>query len=167
MIRVLGSTLIILLLVGCGTLMPSESTSEETARATSSIANRQTQSFSAVLEAAKPVTHDRSEISYSAESGQQASSDQAAWFERVTQIPMGVKLLLLAAGGLAIFFVVRLVMKHSAAATAVAGASDEAIASTIRWLRQKATSTTDPQVKVDLQGQVAELEAQRGRMKKG
>jgi hypothetical protein len=82
-------------------------------------------------------------------------------------IPAGVKLGLLAAGILAMLFALNRVRNASAAASAAFSAADGAMAQQIRRMRERAVVATDAATINALQAQIAELEAERGRLASG
>lgn len=91
-------------------------------------------------------------------------SEASGSFLSKTTIPMGVNLMLLAAGILAVLFAVRMARNSSAAANVAFQTADAGLASMIRSLRDRAAVSTDPGRIADYQTQIAELESQRGRL---
>lgn len=106
----------------------------------------------------------RERVEYSSELDTDHAADSAStWWSRTT-IPMGVNLLLLAAGILAVIFAVNRARQSSAAANAAFQVTDAGLASLIRSLRDRSAIATDPSRIAELQTQIAELESQRGRL---
>lgn len=98
----------------------------------------------------------------SLETDNHAASESDFWSK--STIPMGVNLMLLAAGILAIIFAINRARQSSAAANAAFQTADAGLASLIRSLRDRASTSTDPARIADYQTQIAELESQRGRL---
>jgi hypothetical protein len=105
---------------------------------------------------------ERTEFKSEVDTNNDATS-AAHWWSKST-IPMGVNLMLLAGGILAIIFAINRARNASASANALFGAADSGLASLIRSLRDRAALTTDPARVAEFQTQIAELEAQRGRL---
>lgn len=180
-----------LLLTGCGALLPSTNQRSQSAQESSKAVASQAQTLKKVVEGSKPpeikiggwgntvefagrlpdekpvVGIDvpyRESVQYksSLETDNHAASESDFWSK--STIPMGVNLMLLAAGILAIIFAINRARQSSAAANAAFQATDAGLASLIRSLRDRASTSTDPARIADYQTQIAELESQRGRL---
>lgn len=189
--KALVSILACLLLCGCGALLPSTSQRSQSAQESSKAVASQSQALKKVVEGNKPpeikiggwgntvefsgkapddkpvVGVDvpyRETTEYKSSLATDNDSSSKADFWSKSTIPMGVNLMLLAAGILAIIFAVNRARQSSAAANAAFQAADSGLASLIRSLRDRAATNTDPARIAEFQTQIAELEAQRGRL---
>jgi hypothetical protein len=79
-------------------------------------------------------------------------------------IPLGVNLILLAIGMLAVIFAINRARNSSLAVNALYQTFDSALAGQIRSVRERAILSTDNQTISMLNAQIADLEAQRGRL---
>lgn len=104
-------------------------------------------------------------VEFSAGTAQDVASKSSAKGSLDVSIPMGVKIGLVGVGLVLLAWGVRVIRASSAAANAAYGAADAALASRIRSWREKATTATDPGEIARLQASIAELEADRGRLK--
>lgn len=189
--RALASVLSCLLLVGCGTLLPSSNQRSQSAQESSKAVASQSQTLKKVVEGNKPpeikiggwgntvefagrlpderpvVGVDvpyRESVQYQSSLATDNHATSEADFWSKSTIPMGVNLMLLAAGILAVLFAVRIARNSSAAANVAFQTADAGLASLIRSLRDRASTSTDPARIADYQTQIAELESQRGRL---
>jgi hypothetical protein len=183
-----------ILCAGCSALLPSTNQRSQSAQESSRSVASQSQSLSKVVQGQKaPEIHvggwgnkvefsgkmpadqpvigvdvpqsgyqERTDFKSEVDTDNDATS-AAHWWSKST-IPMGVNLLLLAAGILAIIFAVRRMMNASAAAHAALSTADAGLASLIRSLRDRAALASDPARIAEFQTQIAELESQRGRI---
>jgi hypothetical protein len=108
----------------------------------------------------------REETTYSANNQSESKSalDSITKFE--STIPLGVKLTLLGLGIVVVIWAIKYALNASAAGKAAFSAADQSLASIIRGLRSEATTSTDPLDLAWLNNKVAELESERGRLKK-
>lgn len=93
------------------------------------------------------------------------SKDKATGFFSVT-LPMGVKLLLLAAGSGALLLVIWLIRRSSAAADAAFRVADQGAAVAISHVENALATTTDPTELSKLNALRATLEKERGKLTK-
>jgi hypothetical protein len=108
----------------------------------------------------------REETTYSANNQSESTSALESITKFESTIPLGVKLTLIGIGIVVVILAIRMALKSSAAATAAFGAADQSLAGIIRGLRSEATTSTDPHDLAWLNNKVAELESERGRLKK-
>lgn len=82
-------------------------------------------------------------------------------------IPMGVNLLLLAGGVIAIVIAIKIAKNSSASTKAAFDMADSVIAHRIRAFRERVAQSTDASELARLNAEIASLEADRGRLKSG
>lgn len=189
--KALLSICLLVLATGCSALLPSTNQRSQSAQESSKAVASQSQSLSKVVQGSKspeikiggwgnkvdisgklpeeqPVVgrdvpyQERVEYKSELATDNHAASESDFWSK--STIPMGVNLMLLAGGILAIIFAINRARNASAAANAAFGAADSGLASLIRSLRDRVALTTDPARVAEFQTQIAELEAQRGRL---
>lgn len=185
------SICLLALATGCSALLPSSNQRSQSAQESSKAVASQSQSLSKVVQGSKspeikiggwgnkvdisgklpeeqPVVgrdvpyQERIEFKSDLATDNHAQSESDFWSK--STIPMGINLMLLAGGILAVIFAVNRARNASAAANAAFGAADSGLASLIRSLRDRVALTTDPARVAEFQTQIAELEAQRGRL---
>ena len=189
--RCVGFLVLACLVTGCSALLPSTNQRSQSAQESSKAIASQAQSISKVVRGQKApeirvggwgnkvefsgrMPEERPvvgiDLPYVEETQFQSnlSTDHhadstATWWSKST-IPMGVNLLLLAGGILAILFAIRRARQASVAADMAFGTMDSGLAMLIRSLRDKAAVSTDPSRIAELQTQIADLESQRGRL---
>lgn len=115
-----------------------------------------------------PVAHTpyREETTYSSTGESKSNSALESITKFETSIPLGVKLAILGIGIVAVVLAIRYAINASAAGKAAASAADQSLANIIRGLRSEATTEENPKEMAWLNNKVAELEAERGRLKK-
>ena len=89
-----------------------------------------------------------------------ARSTEHWTYDLTTSIPLGISLLLVAAGLAAIILAIRSARRSSAAIDTGFQAADNALAAMIRQFRSKAASKPTPEI----HAAIADLEAERGRL---
>jgi hypothetical protein len=103
-------------------------------------------------------------VEFTAGSDQTVASKSSAKGTLDVSIPMGVKIGLVGVGLILLAWGVRTIRASSAAVNAAYGAADATLASRIRSWREKAVTATDPTEIAKLQSNIAELEADRGKL---
>ena len=176
-----------ILLCSCGSLLPSERQRSESVRATENLAVEQERTIRRVLEVTPQnslagtrvspgltgsrdpvvtVTPLREDLSYTTKTRTGAGSANRSEASLVESIPLGVKILLVAAGTGALVLAVRYAVK-SVRGTAIGEAialADSSLSASIRAKRHAAQVETDPATMARLNAEIAESEAERGRL---
>jgi hypothetical protein len=106
----------------------------------------------------------REEIHYSSNVDATDKEKTTESTSKSVSIPLGVNLILLAAGILAVIFAINRARNSSLAVNALYQTFDSALAGQIRSVRERAILSTDNQTISMLNAQIADLEAQRGRL---
>lgn len=106
----------------------------------------------------------RDEINYRSSLNTDADSDSAAKGKFSMSIPVGVSLLLAAAGILAVLFAIKRVRQSSAAVDVAMSAADQALKGRIQAFRDRAMLSTDPHEIAAANAHIASLEADRGKL---
>lgn len=106
----------------------------------------------------------REEIRYSSSVDATDKEHSEESLAKFVSIPMGVKLILLSLGILALIFAINRARKSSLAVNSAYQAFDSVLAGQIRGIRERAILSTDSQTISMLNAQIADLEAQRGRL---
>lgn len=101
-------------------------------------------------------------VTHTDESG---NSDAAGSFDETVSIPLGVKLLMLAAGIAALIGILIWVRRASPAVRAATDMADGIIQDAIHRVRSQAMTTTDPAKTAELTTIAADLERDRGKLK--
>lgn len=162
------------ILTGCGQLIPMKRSEQEGMKANQTIATEHELTVRRVVEpvigngltwsnGALPMRQDL-EIHDRATVAGQSHEEAKGWYKQT--VPLWVSLIGLGVGILIFFFAIKYARKSSPAVDAAWGAADNAVAGVIRNLRAKAVASTDAEELARLNGHIAELEGDRGRMRK-
>lgn len=108
----------------------------------------------------------REETTYSANNQSESKSALESVTKFESSIPLGVKLTLFGFGMVVVVLAIKYALNASAAGKAAFSAADQSIAGIIRNFRSEATTSTDPTDVAWLNAKIAELESERGRLKK-
>lgn len=106
----------------------------------------------------------REEIHYSSNVDATDKEKTSETVSKSVSIPLGVNLILLAIGMLAVLFAINRARKSSLAVNAAYQTFDSVLAGQIRSIRERAILSTDNQTISMLNAQIADIEAQRGRL---
>jgi hypothetical protein len=106
----------------------------------------------------------REEVHYSSNVDATDKEKTTESTSKSVSIPLGVNLILLAIGMLAVIFAINRARNSSLAVNALYQTFDSALAGQIRSVRERAILSTDNQTISMLNAQIADLEAQRGRL---
>lgn len=179
----LTAVALVALAAGCGSLVPVERSRSQSVQATESLAVEQERTIRRMLEvtpaaAAPPAASSpkgpapvaqplREELSYTTSTRTGAGSAQLASGQDRSSIPLGVKLVLLAAGVASLVGALLLAWRYAKATAAgqALALADDVLAQRVRALRAESATSTDQQAIARVQAQVAELEAERGRLR--
>jgi len=106
----------------------------------------------------------REEIHYSSNVDASDKEKTTESIAKSVSIPLGVNLILMAIGMLAVLFAINRARKSSLAVNAAYQTFDSVLAGQIRSIRERAILSTDNQTISMLNAQIADIEAQRGRL---
>lgn len=106
----------------------------------------------------------REEIHYSSNVDASDKEKTTESISKSVSIPLGVNLILMAMGMLAVLFAINRARKSSLAVNAAYQTFDSVLAGQIRSIRERAIPSTDNQTISMLNAQIADIEAQRGRL---
>ena len=106
----------------------------------------------------------REEIHYSSNVDASDKEKTTESISKSVSIPLGVNLILMAMGMLAVLFAINRARKSSLAVNAAYQTFDSVLAGQIRSIRERAILSTDNQTISMLNAQIADIEAQRGRL---
>lgn len=181
-----------MLLVGCGSLVPTERQQSQSVKSTEALAVEQERTIQRVFEVTpglaladqeevrrvpgKPISHEApatvsERVSYISKTKTGADTDSKSEGSSETSIPLGVKIALVGIGLLILVFALKSLVAW-AKGTAIgqaAGYADDMLREVIRRKRAEAAQSTDTAFIARVQAEIAELEADRGRLaaKKG
>lgn len=145
---------------GCS-LLPTERKESAGVKSAEAISTQQSLT---VERTAAAVAQGGAPFRIEAHSQQEATQREALTARSITSIPMGVKLGLLAAGLLAVVFVVGIIRKYSMTANVAYEFADQKFAGAITLLKNKATLSDDHKEIAEANGQIAEFERLRGQL---
>ena len=175
------AVIILTLLAGCGSLVPSERMKSQSVQAAENLGSQQERTIRRVLEvtpqsalvtartgtvAVVSQPSVKETISIESKSSSDAGSTDRSTGTTATTMPYGVKVGLLGAGVLLLVVALRFAwasLRTTAVGEGIA-AGDAALAAYIRSKRAEATTSTDPATIARTMGEVASLEAERGRL---
>jgi len=160
-------------------LVPSNRTDTTSLTASESIANQQQQTIKSIMETQKPppVRIDfgtnsvevaqayRHEIELTGSGSTSAGASSASSFLKKNSLPIGISMLLAAAGAVAIFAAIKYARKQSAAFNAGFTAVDQTFANKIRNIRERAMVSTDHTEISRFNAEIATLESERARVR--
>jgi hypothetical protein len=175
-------TLSALFLSGCGSLIPSERKSSESVKASEAIATAQNQTVRRTLEVVPEMANKiaqwgsnvssvslpaiREQVEVISSSDSNAGTKEQAFGSNAVSIPLGVKLGLIGVG-IAIIVGALLFAWRSVKSTSFGqglALADEALARQVRSWRNYAATVRDPEEQSEANAEIAELEAERGRL---
>lgn len=167
------------MLVGCGTMVPQQRQETATSRYVDTLGQKSVGEFAGKIDpsfwpsvtvsnigkgsvsVAMPA-HKEVNATVSSK-GQAGSQDFLSW-DSIVSIPLGVKLILLAMGIYGVVMVLKYVRKSSASVNAAWQAADQSLARQITKLRNRATTTSNPMEMAQLNADISDAEAERGKM---
>lgn len=156
------------LLAGCSHLIPTERTESAGVKASETISATHDLTVEAAVKTLAPtISTNGGSIRIYSKAAQVAGSTENISANSLLKIPFGVKLMLLAGGLGALTAVIWFIRRQYAAVDVAFRTADQGFARAIEKVRARAVAATDHREIALAQQEIAQLEAERGRIAAG